>query len=61
MSKRQSVGQTNTLLNYFQSPKIKKQENQNGRDLDKSTSNPKSENLNSSLVENGKEILFIFT
>lgn len=39
MSKRQSTGQTNTLLNYFQSPKIKKQEDKKEKVLDDSVTN----------------------
>lgn len=53
MSKRLSSGQTNTLLNYFQSPKIKKQEPKNGNDLNDSKPNLKPESLNKSSVQDG--------
>lgn len=54
MSKRQSNGQTNTLFNYFQSPKIKKHEKENKNDLNNSVPNLKSPDLNSSVTEDGK-------
>lgn len=58
MSKRQSSGQTNTLLNYFQSPKIKKQEKETKGDLNDSVPNLKTDDLNNSHAEEG-EWLFL--
>lgn len=60
MSKRQSSGQTNTLFNYFQSPKIKRQEKESNDDLNNSVSNLKSEDLNNSTVEDGEKNQSIF-
>lgn len=62
MSKRQSTVQTNTLFNYFTSPKIKKPDSKNGTDLNGSSSNLKVQDLNKSAVEDGKyRAIFVAT